>query len=130
MLTLQFAGSHTGLIVAFRGETDFNFDYHVSFTAEEMAKKKAFYNFKIQDPKAPEREGHSVFYKDASGAVFHCYSCYDRGNDLVNIHCHYLDLAPKGRMRAGAGRFGCGGTTNTGSSGRKGKVNIRGVVVE
>lgn len=45
-------------------DTDFNFDYHVSFTPEEFAKKKAFYNFKIQDPQAPEREGHSVFCKD------------------------------------------------------------------
>ena len=61
------------------GDSDFNFDYHVSFNPEEFAQKKAFYNFKIQDPQAPEREGHSVFYKDHSGAVFHCYSCYDRG---------------------------------------------------
>jgi len=50
-------------------DTDFNFDYHVSFTPEEFTKKKAFYNFKIQDPQAPEREGHSVFYKDESEAV-------------------------------------------------------------
>src|SRR6266478_886418 len=86
-------------------DTDFNFDYHVSFTPEEFTKKKAFYNFKIQDPQAPEREGHSVFYKDESGAVFHCYSCYDRGNDKLNIHYHYLDLAPKGRDEGGRGPF-------------------------
>jgi len=86
-------------------DTDFNFDYHVSFTPEEFAKKNAFYNFKIQDPQAPEREGHSVFCKDESGAVFHCYSCYDRGNDKLNIHYHYLDLAPKGRDEGGRGPF-------------------------
>ena len=86
-------------------DTDFNFDYHVSFTPEEFAKKNAFYNFKIQDPQAPEREGHSVFYQDESGAVFHCYSCYDRGNDKLNIHYHYLDLAPKGRDEGGRGPF-------------------------
>ena len=84
---------------------DFNFDYHVSFTPEEFARKKAFYNFKIQDPKAPEREGHSVFYKNESGAVFHCYSCYDRGNDMLNVHYHYLDLVPKGRDENGRGPF-------------------------
>src|SRR5216683_1169648 len=87
------------------GATDFNFDYHVSFTAEEFAQKKAFYNFKIQDPQAPEREGHSVFYKDASGAVFHTYSCYDRGNDMLNLHYHYLDLVPKGRDEGTRGPY-------------------------
>jgi predicted dithiol-disulfide oxidoreductase (DUF899 family) len=86
-------------------DTDFNFDYHVSFTPEEFAKKNAFYNFKIQDPQAPEREGHSVFYKDENGAVFHCYSCYDRGNDKLNSHYHYLDLTPKGRDEGGRGPF-------------------------
>ena len=86
-------------------DTDFNFDYHVSFTPEEFTKKKAFCNFKIQDPQAPEREGHSVFYKDESGAVFHCYSCYDQGNDKLNIHYHYLDLVPKDRDEGGRGPF-------------------------
>jgi predicted dithiol-disulfide oxidoreductase (DUF899 family) len=86
-------------------DSDFNFDYHVSFTQEEFANKKAFYNFKIQDPQAPEREGHSVFYKDESGTVFHCYSCYDRGNDMLNTHYLYLDLVPKGRDEGGRGPF-------------------------
>src|ERR1700731_2324627 len=86
------------------GDTDFNFDYHVSFSAEEFAQKKAFYNFKIQDPKAPEREGHSVFCKEG-GAVFHTYSCYDRGNDMMNLHYHYLDLVPKGRDEGAHGPF-------------------------
>jgi len=86
-------------------ETEFNFDYHVSFTPEQSAEKRAFYNYTMQDPKAPEREGHSVFYKDGNGAVFHCYSCYDRGNDMLNIHYHYLDLVPKGRDEAGRGPY-------------------------
>ena len=77
--------------------TDFNFDYHVSFKPEELAKKKAFYNFKIQDPWVSEREGASVFYKDPTGNVFHTYSTYARGIDLVNTAYNYLDLAPKGR---------------------------------
>jgi predicted dithiol-disulfide oxidoreductase (DUF899 family) len=86
-------------------DTDFNFDYHVSFTPEEFAAKKVFYNFKIQDPQAPEREGHSVFYKDESDAVFHTYSCYDRGNDMLSNHYHYLDLVPKGRDEADRGPY-------------------------
>jgi predicted dithiol-disulfide oxidoreductase (DUF899 family) len=86
-------------------DTDFNFDYHVSFTPEEFSQKKAFYNFKMQDPQAAEREGHSVFYKDENRRVFHCYSCYDRGNDMLNLHYHYLDLVPKGRDEGGRGPF-------------------------
>src|SRR5260370_9679357 len=42
------------------GDTDFNFDYHASFSPEELTKKKPFYNFKIQDPQARETESHSV----------------------------------------------------------------------
>src|SRR5580765_1817728 len=53
------------------GGSDFNFDYQASFTPEEMAAKRAFYNFTLRDPLAPEREGHSIFYKDDTGAVFH-----------------------------------------------------------
>jgi predicted dithiol-disulfide oxidoreductase (DUF899 family) len=70
-----------------------------------LPRKSAFFNFKIQNPQASEREGHSVFYKDESDAVFHCYSCYDRGNDKMNIHYHFLDLAPKGRDEGGRGPF-------------------------
>ena len=84
-------------------ETDFNFDYHVSFTPEELTKKAAFYNFIIQDPDSSEREGVSVFYKDSTGHVFHTYSTYARGIDMVNLAYHYLDLVPKGRDEAGDG---------------------------
>ena len=78
-------------------DTDFNFDYHVSFTQEELTKKKAFYNFISQDPSASEREGLSVFYKDPSGKIFHTYSAYERGIDILNNTYNYLDLVPKGR---------------------------------
>jgi predicted dithiol-disulfide oxidoreductase (DUF899 family) len=87
------------------GGSDFNFDYHVSFTPEEMAAKRALYNYTMRDPLAREREGHSIFYKDPDGAVFHTYSCYDRGNDKLNVHYHYLDLVPKGRDEAGRGTY-------------------------
>jgi predicted dithiol-disulfide oxidoreductase (DUF899 family) len=78
-------------------DTDFNFDYTVSFTQEELAKKKAFYNFISQDPRISEREGISVFYKDPSDKIFHTYSAYERGIDILNNTYNYLDLVPKGR---------------------------------
>lgn len=87
------------------GASDFNYDYQASFTADEMQAKRALYNFTVRDPLAREREGHSIFYKDEAGTVFHTYSCYDRGNDKLNIHYHYLDLVPKGRDEGGRGPF-------------------------
>jgi predicted dithiol-disulfide oxidoreductase (DUF899 family) len=86
-------------------DTDFNFDYHVSFTQEEVDKKQAFYNFKLQDSFDSEREGVSVFYKDKTGKVFHTYSTYARGIDMLNTAYNYLDLTPKGRDENGQGQF-------------------------
>jgi predicted dithiol-disulfide oxidoreductase (DUF899 family) len=86
-------------------KSDFNFDFHVSFTGEELAKKEAFFNFSLQDPGPSEREGHSVFFKDKHGDVFHTYSCYARGNDMLNIHYHYLDMVPLGRDENGRGPY-------------------------
>ena len=82
-------------------DTDFNFDYFVSFTPEELAKKEASYNFISQDPRISEREGVSVFYKDSSGKIFHTYSAYERGIDILNNTYNYLDLVPKGRDEDG-----------------------------
>jgi predicted dithiol-disulfide oxidoreductase (DUF899 family) len=87
------------------GGTDFNYDYHVSFTPEEEAKKKAFFNYKMQDPDSSDREGASVFYKDPKGNMFHTYSTYARGIDMVNVAYHYLDLVPKGRDEGKTGPF-------------------------
>jgi predicted dithiol-disulfide oxidoreductase (DUF899 family) len=87
------------------GKSDFNLDFHVSFTPEELAKKEAFFNYELQDPGPADREGHSVFWKDHHGAVFHTYSCYARGNDRLNIHYHYLDMVPKGRDENGRGPY-------------------------
>jgi predicted dithiol-disulfide oxidoreductase (DUF899 family) len=86
-------------------KSDFNFDFHVSFTPGELAKKEAFFNYALQDPGPSEREGHSVFFKDEHGNVFHTYSCYARGNDMLNIHYHYLDMVPKGRDENGRGPY-------------------------
>ena len=86
--------------------TDFNFDYRVSFTGDEMARKQAFYNFKMQDPEVGEREGVSVFFKDRKGGVFHTYSTFARGIDMLNVDYHYLDLVPKGRDEDDRGQGG------------------------
>jgi predicted dithiol-disulfide oxidoreductase (DUF899 family) len=85
--------------------TDFNFDYRVSFTAEELEKKEAVYNFKTIRPGMHEREGASVFYKDTAGRVFHTYSTYARGIDMLNTAYHYIDLAPKGRDEGDRNQF-------------------------
>jgi len=82
-------------------ESDFNYDYQASFTPEDVEKKTAFYNYSQTDVGGEDREGISVFYKDESGAVFHTYSCYSRGIDIVNGAYHFLDLAPKGRDEDG-----------------------------
>lgn len=79
------------------GETDFNYDFFASFTPEEVAKKSAFFNYKLQDPSVSDREGVSVFYKDEKSSIFHTYSTYARGIDLQNTVYNYLDLTPKGR---------------------------------
>jgi len=85
--------------------TDFNFDYQASFTPEQIAEKKALYNFAAQDPGVAEREGISVFYKDESGRLFHTYSTYARGIDIANAAYHYLDMVPKGRDEHGRGPY-------------------------
>jgi predicted dithiol-disulfide oxidoreductase (DUF899 family) len=82
--------------------TDFNFDYHVSFTPEELANKDAEYNFaREKQPRGSEVAGTSVFCKDSAGAVFHTYSTYARGIDMMNAAYNFLDLTPKGRDEAG-----------------------------
>ncbi len=78
-------------------QNDFNFDFHVSFTPEEIRSGTAFYNYQITNPGDEDREGVSVFYKDANGAVFHTYSAFARGIDLLNGTYNFLDLVPKGR---------------------------------
>ena len=76
---------------------DFNFDYHVSFTPAELAQGDACYNYKIQPKDVSDEQGISVFYKNEQDKVFHTYSCYQRGIDMVNGAYHFLDLVPKGR---------------------------------
>ncbi len=77
----------------------FNHDYHATVTPEEVAQKTAEYNYAPSDW-AGETPGISVFFKDEDSAVYHTYSCYSRGLDMMNAGYHYLDLVPKGRDEA------------------------------
>lgn len=81
-------------------DSDFNFDFQVSFAREGLEAGRLYYNYQtIEDPKyfSEELPGLSVFYKDESGAVFHTYSSYARGNEEVIGAFVYLDITPKGR---------------------------------
>jgi len=80
---------------------DFNRDYHVSFTPEELEKGEMYYNYRVGKFGRDEAPGLSVFHRDASGAIFHTYSCYARGLDMLNGAYHHLDVLPKGRDEAG-----------------------------
>ena len=87
------------------GDGDFNFDFYVSFTPQALKRGTTFFNYAKQPPGHPEREGHSFFFRDPRGNIYHTYSCYTRGNELFNIHYHYLDVVPKGRGENGRGPF-------------------------
>jgi predicted dithiol-disulfide oxidoreductase (DUF899 family) len=79
--------------------SDFNADYHVSFSEDELAKGDVYYNYGMVEG-YDELPGLSVFYKDPDGAVFHTYSTYARGLDMLVGTYNYLDLVPKGRDEA------------------------------
>ncbi len=78
-------------------DNDFNYDYGASFRPEQ----EAFYNYELKGELSPDREGMSVFFKDSEGTIFHTYSSYARGIDLLNAAYNYLDLVPKGRDEEG-----------------------------
>ena len=76
--------------------SDFNFDYHVSFTPKQLAAGKAEYNYRVDPTGGSEAPGASVFARE-NGKVFHTYSAYARGLDMMNVGYQYLDIVPKGR---------------------------------
>jgi predicted dithiol-disulfide oxidoreductase (DUF899 family) len=81
--------------------SDFNYDYHVSFSSDELAEGKLLYNFTEAPVPAGSTEaempGLSAFYKDESGDIFHTYSSYGRGPEELIGTLMILDRAPKGR---------------------------------
>lgn len=78
-------------------ENDFNFDFHVSFTPEELAQGQVNYNYTMREFPHEEAPGISVFARDAAGTIYHTYSTYGRGVEVVMGTYPLLDLVPKGR---------------------------------
>jgi len=78
-------------------DTDFNFDFNVSFTPTQRKSGKAVYNFAPLNMDIDEREGVSAFYRDKNGDLYRTYSSYARGIDLMNTTYNFLDLTAKGR---------------------------------
>jgi predicted dithiol-disulfide oxidoreductase (DUF899 family) len=81
--------------------SDFNYDFNVSFTKDEVANGEANYNFAKAKNAIEELPGQSVFTKDETGAVFHTYSCFGRGDEGAVSTYFYLDLTPNGRNETG-----------------------------
>ena len=80
--------------------SDFNFDYHVSFTPAEIARGRFYYNYEMTEAGSEEQPGLSAFYKDETGEIFHTYSAYLGGMDELMGTNMYLDFAPLGRAGA------------------------------
>jgi predicted dithiol-disulfide oxidoreductase (DUF899 family) len=80
---------------------DFNWDYHVSFTKDEVAKGKMYYNYAESTFPSEEGPGVSVFYKDEQGEIFHTYSTFARGGDILIGAYNFIDMTPKGRNEEG-----------------------------
>jgi predicted dithiol-disulfide oxidoreductase (DUF899 family) len=82
--------------------SDFNYDYQVSVTKEDLAKGETYYNFEMgKFPAGEERPGASVFCKNEAGEIFHTYSTYSRGLDIFLGAYNFLDITPKGRHEEG-----------------------------
>jgi predicted dithiol-disulfide oxidoreductase (DUF899 family) len=77
--------------------SDFNYDFHVSFTPEQVASGKAYYNYELRDVGIDELSGRSVFCRDEAGDIFHTYSSFARGGELFLSSYAVLDITPKGR---------------------------------
>lgn len=82
-------------------QTDFNQDYQVSFSADKAKQGEYIYNYRKGEFGGEEAPGISVFYRAEDSAIYHTYSAYARGLDMLNGAYHFLDLTPKGRDEAG-----------------------------
>src|ERR687892_2868346 len=81
--------------------SDFNYDFNVSFTPEQIAAGRAFYNYEYVNPWLEDRSGDSVFFKDDAGQIFHTYSTFGRGGEEFLGAYRYFDMTPKGRDENG-----------------------------
>ena len=85
--------------------SDFNFDYNVSFSEADKTRGKVFYNFETTDYMGEEMPGYSVFYKDDAGDIFHTYSTFARGTELIGGVYGFLDVTPRGRNEPPGGNL-------------------------
>jgi len=83
------------------GDSDFNYDFDVSFRPEQLADGSGVYNYQQLKMQMSDLPGISVFVKDKDGSIYHTYSTYGRGIELVNSTYQTLDLVPKGRDEEG-----------------------------
>ncbi len=79
----------------------FNRDFQVTFDAADVEKGAVYYNYETRGFPSSEGPGASAFIRDEAGAVYHTYSCYSRGLDMLNAAYHWMDIAPKGRDEEG-----------------------------
>ncbi|HTI82062.1 MAG TPA: thioredoxin family protein [Acetobacteraceae bacterium] len=79
------------------GDNDFNYDFHVSFTPEEIAAGSAVYNYRPSARVIDEMSGRSVFCRNEAGEIFHTYSSFARGGEMFLNSYAFLDITPKGR---------------------------------
>ena len=86
-------------------ESDFNYDFHVSFKPEDIARGQVFYNYEVAAIPVEDLSGFSVFYKDGHGDVFHTYGTFGRGAEYVMTAYVFLDMTPKGRNETGRGNL-------------------------
>jgi predicted dithiol-disulfide oxidoreductase (DUF899 family) len=83
--------------------SDFNHDYGVAFTEQEVAEGRPLYNYGTMKPPIEDLHGASVFYRDGDGTIYHTYSTYGRGVDQNMNTYNFLDMVPKGRDEDGYG---------------------------
>ncbi len=84
--------------------SDFNYDFDVSYTPEQLAKGEAVYNFEAIQPPLEDLSGFTVFEKDADGTIYQTYSTFGRGGEEVLGTYMFLDMTPKGRNETGPAR--------------------------
>lgn len=77
--------------------TDFNFDFQASARPEELEAKQVLYNYEVMEPFSDQMHGCSAFYRDDDDAIYHTYSTYARGVDMLNVAYQFLDLTALGR---------------------------------
>lgn len=85
--------------------SDFNYDFHVSFTKDQIAKGEATYNFEPYTGDMEDLHGSSVFIKDSDGAIYHTYSAYARGDERSLGTYMWLDITPNGRNEGQGGNL-------------------------